>query len=50
VDVLFVRFNGPRAAHATARTPDGHRYFIVALIKPRGEWKIESVSPSPRPS
>jgi hypothetical protein len=50
VDVTFVRINTSTAAHATAKTLDGRRYYSVALQKQRGRWLIDSISPAQRPS
>lgn len=49
IDVTFVRITKTNAAHLTARTLDGKRYFSVTLSKRRGRWLIDSVMPIPRP-
>ena len=49
VEVTFVKFSQPTTAHATVRTPDGHRYFAVTLAKRRGRWLIDTVAPVPKP-
>jgi hypothetical protein len=46
--VTFVQFSTGRSAHATARSLDGRRYYLVGLIKPRGRWEIQSVTAKPR--
>jgi hypothetical protein len=48
VVVTFVQFRGPRSAHASARTLDRRRFYVVGLIKPRGRWEIQSVTAKPR--
>jgi hypothetical protein len=48
VNVTFVQFRNARSAHASARTLDTHRFYVVGLIKPRGRWEIQSVTAKPK--
>jgi hypothetical protein len=49
VDVTFVKISSDTGAHATAKTPDGRRYWSVGLQKQRGRWLIDSVTRAQRP-
>jgi hypothetical protein len=49
VTVTFVNIKDATTANATARAPDGNRYFSVGLEKRRGRWLINAVTPRPRP-
>jgi hypothetical protein len=49
VDVTFVNLNSKTQAHATARTLDRKRYYVVALLKLHGRWRIESVTAQQKP-
>jgi hypothetical protein len=49
VDVTFVKISSSTGAHATAKTPDGRRYWTVGLHKQRGRWRIDSIARAQQP-
>lgn len=49
VAITFVKITDSTSAHATAKTPDGRRYYSVSLKKRHGRWLINSVIPTQRP-
>ena len=50
VDVTFVKLNTPTAAHASARSLDGKRFWTVGLLKLHGRWFIDSVARQQKPA
>ena len=50
VEVTFVKISSDTGAHATVKSPDGHRYWSVGLQKRRGRWLIDSVTRAQRPN
>jgi hypothetical protein len=50
VDVTFVKISSSTGAHATAKTPDGRRYWTVGLHKQRGRWLIDSIARAQQPN
>ena len=49
VDVTFVNIANASVAHATAKTADGKHYYVVGLLRLHHRWRIDSVSPQPKP-
>jgi hypothetical protein len=49
IDVTFVKFRTAHSAHATAKTPDGRRYYSVGVEKHHGRWLVDSVGSIARP-
>lgn len=49
VDITYVSISSATSAHATAKTPDGRKYFSVGLAKVRGRWLIDAVTAMARP-
>ncbi|MEA2373673.1 MAG: hypothetical protein QOD53_136, partial [Thermoleophilaceae bacterium] len=50
VSVTFVKLNTPTAAHASARSLDGKRFWTVGLVKLHGRWLIDSVARQQKPA
>jgi hypothetical protein len=50
IDVTFVKISSDTGAHATAKTPDGRRYWSIGLQKRGGRWLIDSITRAQRPN